>query len=566
MRYLFLLAFVSSLTAGDVDWVKRMQSLRVLQDSVLSSQAADEALQSFPNNPLILEWAARLYADSGEEKKMFEILKRHHSLRSEWDRDLLEDISWGVIQRGVKSQAPMTRIVALIAGAISNDARGVQLLVRGCQDSNRVVRLLSAEFAGYFRDAALQEAVMERIAVEKDFAVRMTLIKSCGRMGLTATEPFLLEVIGNERARAEERVSAISSLVCLKESVDQREIESFAKSPRAGLRALASELIRFNDRKEQSPLLLPLFKDRSVDVRMSAIETAGVLRMEGIPESLMDQLVHDPSPQVAMRAAWLCMLSNPEKGQKLLKPYLESMKSEERQFAAVMLKYAGKYGQPLTLQVFRKTNDPIVRLNLAEALIEQKLHSKEGAQALSRLLEMMTDRLAKKSSGIFEWIGIYGGEQDEAAIPNFREASNQIIRLELINLVAMEGDPNALETVKSFLRERSWGVTGAAASLLLTEGEPETLEIIQKLLQDPSDKVRLQAALILGSWGGSEEAISTLEQLYFKAQREQKEQILEALGKIGSVKSLDFLVERLNEPQQVLRMIAAAAILQTLYH
>lgn len=140
------------------------------------------------------------------------------------------------------------------------------------------------------------------------------------------------------------------------------------------------------------------------------------------------------------------------------------------------------------------------------------------------------------------------------------------MRLELINALAIEEDPQALEAVKALLKERSWGVTGVASSLLLTEGDPEAADLIKELLKDPSDKVKLQAALVLGIWGRSPDALSTLEQLYPRSSREQKEHILEALGSIGDSRSLPFLVERMNEHQQVLRMIAASSVLRTLYH
>jgi HEAT repeat protein len=126
--------------------------------------------------------------------------------------------------------------------------------------------------------------------------------------------------------------------------------------------------------------------------------------------------------------------------------------------------------------------------------------------------------------------------------------------------------PGALNAVLQYLRERSWGITGAAAALLLTEGDEESLAIVRTLLKDPVDKVQLQAALLLSLWGNDPEAIAVLQRLYPSVPRQKKEQILEALGKIGDSSSLPFLVERLEEPYQTLRMIAAVAILQTLYH
>jgi HEAT repeat protein len=126
--------------------------------------------------------------------------------------------------------------------------------------------------------------------------------------------------------------------------------------------------------------------------------------------------------------------------------------------------------------------------------------------------------------------------------------------------------PGTLEAIQNFLNKRPWGVSGAASALLLTEGDEEALSYIRALLENSSDKIRLQAALILGMWGSDHEALLTLQNLYPTVGRQQKAQILEALGKIGDAAALQFLVERLEEPYQILRMLASAAILQTLYH
>jgi len=77
--------------------------------------------------------------------------------------------------------------------------------------------------------------------------------------------------------------------------------------------------------------------------------------------------------------------------------------------------------------------------------------------------------------------------------------------------------------------------------------------------------VQLQAAIVMAAWGQEEKALPMLTQAYATASRQRKEQILEALGSIGAKESLPFLMDRLDESYQTLRLIAAAGILQTLY-
>jgi HEAT repeat protein len=565
VRILLFLLFAAFCFADEQEWIIRLEALRVLKDSTLSVQAADSALLEYPHQKKVLERAIMLYADAGDRERLFQTYRKYLELNPEINRDLVEEMAWGVIETGSQSQAPITRIIAMIAGAMSNDARGIRILAKGHQDSHRLVRLLAGEFSCHFRDATLQEIVLQRLMIEKDYAIRMALIKGCGNMGLKEAEPLLLQIVSNERTRAEEKVAAIASLVNMKQSADRREVEAFVKSPRAGLRMLGSELLRLNDRREDDDLVLLLLDDVHPDVKATAIETAGLLGLKSPDLNRLESMATERNAEIALRAAWWMTLQNPLRGQKLFLPYLQSEKSQERQLAAAFLSRTGRYGFPLTWNAFQTTTDPYVKLNLAQVLIDERKEPAYAARFIREFLQYQKERIAKRSSGIAEWIAP-AVDDDSSDIPNLKDASNQIVRLELINSLVIEEDPQALEAVKVLLKERSWGVTGVASSLLLTEGDPEAADLIKELLKDPSDKVKLQAALVLGIWGRSPDALSTLEQLYPRASREQKEHILEALGSIGDSRSLPFLVERMNEHQQVLRMIAASSVLRTLYH
>ena len=151
-------------------------------------------------------------------------------------------------------------------------------------------------------------------------------------------------------------------------------------------------------------------------------------------------------------------------------------------------------------------------------------------------------------------------------IPNHPEQINQITRLEVLNILAVMKYPQAQNAVRNFLQQRTWGVTGMAAALLLTEGDESAIALVEDLLKDPDKKVKMQAALILSLWGGGEKAIAVLQQGYDTADREMKERILEGVGRIGASSTIPFLVDKLREPYQSLRIIAAAALLECLYH
>jgi HEAT repeat protein len=124
----------------------------------------------------------------------------------------------------------------------------------------------------------------------------------------------------------------------------------------------------------------------------------------------------------------------------------------------------------------------------------------------------------------------------------------------------------AEELVKSYLQNQSWGTSGAAAATLLQEGDEEALVLVKKLLNDPDEKIRVQAALILALLGTDPSGVKVLQDAYPTLDREMKTQVLEALGHIGDLQSIPFLINVLQEPFQVLRVVAASALIQCLYH
>src|SRR4029077_11906570 len=124
----------------------------------------------------------------------------------------------------------------------------------------------------------------------------------------------------------------------------------------------------------------------------------------------------------------------------------------------------------------------------------------------------------------------------------------------------------AQTAVKNFLKKQTWGVTGAAAATLLQEGDEESLEIVRDLLTDPDENIRIQAALILAIVGSDPAAIKVLQEVYPRMDREMQVYILEAIAHIGDPESVPFLIDILKEPFQVLRVVAASALIQCLYH
>jgi HEAT repeat protein len=155
-------------------------------------------------------------------------------------------------------------------------------------------------------------------------------------------------------------------------------------------------------------------------------------------------------------------------------------------------------------------------------------------------------------------------------IPNYPKMVDQMVRLDLLNVLCIMNHPKAQEAVKGYVKNEAGnetgGVTGAAVSVLIEEGDEEAMKVVAGLLKDEDSHVRVQAAFILAMMGNDPEAIKVLQEAYPTMSRELKIQILEAIGHIGSLDSIPFLIDILSEPFQMLRVVAASAIIQCLYN
>ncbi|MCB1119356.1 MAG: HEAT repeat domain-containing protein, partial [Chlamydiia bacterium] len=100
-----------------------------------------------------------------------------------WDQiahapDLLETVAWGILNCGANSTNPQMRTIALLATAESQDAKYLDILVKGLSDPNRIVRRIAAKLAAHFPDQKVQQALKRQLQREKDGSIRSALIAS----------------------------------------------------------------------------------------------------------------------------------------------------------------------------------------------------------------------------------------------------------------------------------------------------------------------------------------------------------------------------------------------------
>lgn len=552
---------VESAAAAAVE--QRIRAHLLIHDYDAASREAQEGVRQFPDSRILWEALLQALAKKGDGKEIARAWKSYteHFADAFEQRLVLEHLAWGVIENGARSPSPQIRVMALLGAFFSQDAKGIALLREGLRDSNAQVRAIAVKMSGRLLDATLQDEIKRLFRSEGNWQVRLEVIRAAGSMRIASLQGELVSIVGSPQSHAAEKVAAMAALVNLFETADRNEVEKLARSDRAGLRHLACEVIEHLQLARDADLLAKLVTDNRAEVRAAAWHALGSMRLYQVDPS---KSLKDPDPAVAITAAWALTLQDPTSGQEALERFLAHKEKKVRLLAASALSATGQYGLPLTQATFSKAKEPAMRLNLALGLLGQRAQTSQACAAIAEVL-LQQERWMWEENGGFDMLLPSTLKHDEA-IANYPEVVNQMVRLELLNMLAVMKYPETASLLRRYLKERDFEISGTAAILLLKEGDEEAVAAVQGLLKDPDKKVRTQAALILSLWGRGDEALTELQEAYPHADRQLKEKILEGLGRAGAPSTIRFLVSKLEEPYPSLRLIAAAALLETLYH
>ncbi len=571
---IILLLYSHCVFALEHDAAKRVHTHLLIDDFRSAIHEAQASLTIDPDSKSLRLALMKALCLAGDEIEALETWKmlvdEDESLVH--DRTALEMLAWGVLNKGESSNQLIIKINSLLGASITRDAKAIPLILEALRGSNSMIRSIAVSLAAAYGDLPIQQEIARLLNEEKVWSVRLELIKAAGQLRMKETKERLIEIIGHPRTLAEEKVAAIISLVNMYESVGDKELANLVRSNRAGLRDLACQIVSHLNLTDKIEMLLPLLRDPNSSVRISTLNTLavmGVKEIEGKPlmqNVQVRRLLNDHVPEVSITAAWLALLRQDSKGGEFLEKMI--LKGEEKyaRLAAGAIAISGKKGVALAKKMMRKSSNPYVQITLALGMIGQRENVDYACKILDQHLGMnekwMWDRA---SNPLFRSVAP-SRVAHSPQTPNYPKVVDQLTRIELLQVLCIMGYPKAQEAVKEFLETNSWGAVGAAAATLLQEGDDEALDVVRALLKDPQEKVRIQAALILALLGGDKGAVQVLKEAYPLANREIKLQILEALAKIGDPGTIEFLLERLNEPFQVLRVVAATAIIQCLYH
>lgn len=567
-------AFLASLPSLTEEEGFRRVRAHLLIDN--PDEAVKEAISLSASYPTSIIAAKSLIESFAQAKKEEEALFAfdHFSLTYPQlivDRSLLEEIGWGVLRKGFDSTQNGVRLSSLIGAYLTKDIRAVSILKKMMSDSNAVVRSVAAQMSASYGDATLADEIVRLVREEKVWMVRIQAIRSAGIMRIQRLSEHLQKIVESTKSTYEERQFAIEALLNIYEKISLEDWKRLAESNRAGMRILACYVASHFEMKETKEGLLKLSLDQNPDVRIAALNAIGqcylsFLEEQEIQDFIFERLL-DSHPVVSITAAWLSLMLGKEEGKKVFEEKLKESFPETRRLAATALAATGKNGRDLVIFSMKNHEDPYVRTNLALGLIGQQQEVALCADQIYQFLEEEKKMwMWSQDQNPFFKVLSPSRVRYVDQIPNYPEAVDQMTRLNLFSILAIVEDPRALGALKNFLQKKSWGISGVAAATLLQEGDETALEVVKQLIDDPDPNVRLQACLVLATLGKEPSALPILKGFYAGASHEEKLHILEAMGNLGTIQDAPFFLVALKEPFPILRIAAAASLIQCLHH
>jgi HEAT repeat protein len=561
-----LYAEISDSSHGEQILAKRVYAHLLIHDPFTAVGEAKRALEQFPHSETLKIAYFRALCEQGEEKSALSMWEKLSSQQKE-DRNLLFSLAWGVLNKGKQSAQLPIRMNALLGICFTRDVKAIQPLLEEMRSSSAILRTLAAYLCANYGDAPLREELTRLLREEKVWFVRLEVIRAIGKLRIKSLTLELQNILVQPDTSLEERAEALIALVNIYESIDHNELDRLIHSNRAALRLLACEVIIHLELKETLEKITALLQDPSSEVRVAALN-AMILVFPHESSRYLASCLEDSAWEVAITAAWGMLVNDQEIGAQHLKKWLHDPNPEHRRLAAAALSVSGRPGISLAAKIMKESADPYVKMTLAIGLIRERKHVRSACKVLDTCL-------SEESSNLWMWESRLNPLFRNLApsrirhiehIPHYPQVIDQLVRLKLLSLLCVTHYKDAEGAVRSFLQSHTWGVTGAAAALLLEEGEESSLEVVRHLLKDPDEKVRFQAALILATVGNDETSVPLLQEVYPHLEREMKLQVLEALAFIGDAQSIPFLIAALKEPFQILRVAAASALIRCMMH
>ncbi len=556
---------------NEKEFISKISSLITIGDRKGARRVSFLTRELYPDSKPVLSLYVRSLANDGYLKEALSLLPPISS-----DKEVrvyfpvLEAIGWNYLlyEEGISS---VSNIASLLGAYRTQDARCVHLLLKKLDSTNAYDRHLAVKLSMAYRDLPLRKKILTMLSEEKNYFVKLMLLEAVGAMEIKEAEGFLRTVVSSTSKTTDERCVAIKSLVALSDKPQEKEILDLHKSSKTSMRELCISLITHFEMKEHAQLLIKSLKDRHHNVRAKAL--LGLVMLDVDKKDLLPLLpkikamMEKDKVEVSVIASIVLTSLDVEKGQAAFAKNLLSEDQERARFASRAVGNVGKALHPVILDCYHKSKDQIVQANLALAMLGKDIDDFVAVKYLSRFLKEYSGKIMMKGEHSPLFVGV--DESSAGHIPyiqNYPSLVDSMTRLQLLSKLSILEVDGVEESMRAFLKNRMWRVSSSAAILMLEESRLEDIEVLKNLLADKDPEVRLQAALVLAFYGNDKSTCPVLEETYDKVDWEKRVMILEAMGVIGDRKSIPFVLDKMKKETFILQKMAAATLLQCLYH
>ena len=552
---------------------KRVRDHLVVKDYTSALSDLKISLAQFPQSKELQVLMIRVLSESGDGSEAFKqwkyVVEAYPEVKDDWS--LIEAIAWAILVKAEGSSQQIVNISSMIGASLTKDAKAVYILQRYLRSTNAYLRMIAIRLSTQYGDKKLIEEIQTMLKKETVWYVRLEILRALGQFQRKEITALFKEIVASSRSSIEERAVAAQALLTLYDHLDDFEFKQLLESPRAGLRYLACEIVSYLNLKEKSLQIANLLQDTSAEVKIAALNTLCVVGMcKEDKDEILSKVVfltQDPHPCVSITACRLLMYYQSEIALPVLEKWIAHENTDLARLAACALSLSGISGKKTVMRLLQKVEDDFIRVNLAYGMLGEEESTDVLCRVIAEFLSLQQGKIMFDVSmnPLFKII-VPSRIRHTPEMAHYPRAVDQHTRLHLLNTLAMMGYPKAEESIKHYLQSQSIGMTYAASTALIEEGAEDSIEIIRELLSDPDEKIRVQAALVLAMLGGDKKALQVLKEVYPKVDRELKIAILEALGNIGSKEEVPFLMGLLEDPFNVMKVIAASAIIQCIYH
>ncbi|MCH9621552.1 MAG: hypothetical protein S4CHLAM20_09740 [Chlamydiia bacterium] len=574
-RALFLVVMTSSLFGAlistEKEFISKISSLMTIGDHSGARRVSFLTKELYPKSQNVMSLYIRSLANDGLLKEALShlpVIAGDDDVRKYFS--VLESIGWNFLlhEEGISS---VSNIASLLGAYRTRDARCVHLLLKKLNSTNAYDRHLAVKLCTAYSDLPLKRKITDMLKTEKNYFVKLMLIDAAGKMKIKECEEDLRDMISSNSKTFEERCMAITALISLTDKPKKVEIDSLKSSHKTSMRELCVKLITHFEMSEHLDVLIELLNDRHPSVRTKALLGLVLLDsdrsvLKGVKRKI-HALVQNDTIEVSEIAKIALLSVNTEEGLESFSSSLLSTDVKKARFGSRVIGYTGSKANALIQKVFRESSDPIVKANLCLAMIGKDIDDFSAAKYLSQFLKEYSGKLMMQSEYAPFFIGI-----DESSvrhipyIPNYPKLVDSMTRLQLLSKLSILEVEGAYESMRSFLKNKMWGVSSSAAIMMLEDSKLEDIELLKDLLKDEDPIVRLQAALVLAFYGNDKSVASVLEKAYDSVDWEKRIMILEAIGVIGNRASIPFVIEKMKKESFILQKMSAATLLQCLYH